>query len=273
MSLSWRDELRVSLEPDRVALVRVSRGWRRSVRSKHVVAVSPAGASDGWASIEALRQALQDPAWRKADATVVLSNHFVRYALVPWSEHLVTDDEKRAWVEHHFEALYGAPRGPVEHRWSDDRPNAPWLASAVEAQLIAEIGKSFSGTSVRLASVQPYLMAAFNRCRTHLKNASAWIVLPEHGRVCLASIAKGEWQAVTCRSIGADWQGELTRLLERERVLTGEAPALVLAYAPEVSGLNLDTAGMPVRVVHQRPLKGYSPQTDTDCAMALTGIA
>ena len=271
MSLSWRDELRISLEPDRVALVRVSRGWRRSVRAKHVVAVSPAGASDWSAAIEALRQALQDPAWRRAEATVVLSNHFVRYALVPWSEHLVKDDEKRAWVAHHFEALYGAPRVPVEHRWSADRPDAPWLASAVDAQLVADLGASGSGASVRLASVQPFLLAAFNRCRAHVKNALAWIVLPEHGRVCFASLAKGEWQAVTCRSLGADWERELTRLLERERVLTGEAPALVLAYAPGVAGLNLDAAGMPVRVIAERPLKGYSPQVDAGCSMALTG--
>jgi hypothetical protein len=159
----------------------------------------------------------------------------------------------------------------MEYRWSADRPNAPWLASAIDAQLIVEIGASCSGASVRLASVQPYLMAAFNRCRGYLKNAPVWIVLPEHGRVCFASIAKGEWQAVTCRSLGADWQRELTRLLERERVLTGEAPALVLAYAPGVTGLNLDAAGMPVRVIAERPLQGYSPQVDGGCAMALTG--
>jgi hypothetical protein len=273
VSLSWRNETRISLAPDRVALARVSRGWNRSVSAKHVIDVAPTGAVDWSAAIEALRQALQDPAWRKADATVVLSNHFVRYALVPWSEHLVKNDEKRAWVEHHFEVLYGALGVPVEYRWTDDRPSAPWLASAVDAQLIAEIGASFSAASVRLASVQPYLMAAFNRCRPHLKNASAWIVLPERGRVCFASVAKGEWQAVTCRSIGEDWQDELTRFLDRERLLTAEAPAFVLAYAPEVAGLNLDAAGIPVRVVTGRPLKGYSPQVDAGCAIALTGMA
>jgi hypothetical protein len=78
---------------------------------------------------------------------------------------------------------------------------------------------------------------------------------------------------VTCRSIGGDWRDELTRFLDRERLLTAEAPAFVLAYAPEVAGFNLDAAGIPVRVVTERPLKGYSPQVDAGCAIALTGIA
>ncbi|HEV7390269.1 MAG TPA: hypothetical protein VGO08_01395 [Burkholderiales bacterium] len=271
---SWRDEVRIALSPDHLAVVRVSRRWRPKVVAKHVVRWQ-AGASSEWQyCIEALHELLREPAWQRADACVVLSNHFVRYALVPWSEHLATDEEKRAWVAHHFIELYGEPAVPVDYRWADDRPHGAWVASAVESDLISRVRAAFESSSLRLRSVQPYLMAAFNRCRKYVNGSPVWVVLPESGRVCIATIAGGTWQSLTCKGVGPDWESEVSLLLERRLLLAqDELPSAVLAYGPSLTRLDLNfSSDIPFKVLAPRALPGYSPHTDSEYGLALTGV-
>jgi hypothetical protein len=272
---SWRDEVRIALCPDRVTLARVSRRWRPEVTAKHVVHCSAAGTSDWKPCLEALRQALPEPFLRNADASVVISNHFVRYAMVPWSEHLVSDDEKRAWVKHHFVELFGELAGATEYRWSDDRPDTACVASAVDGEFVSAIRAAFEPTSLRLRSVQPYLMAVFNRWKPHAKRNSAWFLVVESGRACIAAVANGEWRTITSKKIGLDWRAELPLVLGRELLLANDssAPAVILAYAPEDAKLDFPAWNeVPVKVLAPKALAGFSPYSDAQYAMALTGV-
>jgi hypothetical protein len=270
-----RNEARIALCPDRVSMTLVARGWRPRVIAKH--AVSCSGASADWRPcIEALELGLSQTGWQDADATVILSNHFVRYALVPWSEHLASDDEKRIWVRHHFADLYGEAAAKSEYRWSEDRPDSSCVASAVAADFVSTIRSAFEPASLTLKSIQPYLMAVFNRLRPRIKGDPAWILVPESGRVCLATVAGGRWRKLTFKSLGADWRTDLTIVLEREFLLADEpaSPKVVFAYAPGVPAFDLpDWTEVPVNTLAPRPVPGFSPSADAEYAMALTGIA
>ena len=272
----WRDEVRIALCPGRVALARVARGWRPRVVAKHVVHCSGEATADGKPCVEALQTALQDPLLRDADATVVISNHFVRYALVPWSEHLVSDDEKRAWVMHHFVKSYGEPAAPMEYRWSEEGPDAACVASAVDGEFIGQIRAACEPASLRLRSFQPYLMAVFNRWKRRVTGNSVWIVVPEPGRVCIAAVANGQWRTITSRKIGPDFQTELPLALGRELLLADDAaaPAAVFAYAPEIAQLDFpDLPDVALKFLAPRALPGFSPHADAAYAIALTGVA
>ena len=289
MSRLWRDEIRIALLPDRVALARVSRRrLRPQIIAKHVAHCSatavPAGSVQGmppgftsWQPcVAAMQQMLQQPFARDADATVVISNHFVRYALVPWSEHLVRDDEKRAWIGHHFVALYGEPAAACEYRWSDDSPAAACVASAADGGFIGAIRAAFELTSLRLRSVQPYLMAVFNRWKRHVKGNPVWLLVPETGCVCIASAAGGQWRTIATRNMGPDWQAELPLLLERELLLAEAVgtPTAILAYAPEMPELHFPGwRGAPLRLLVPRALPGWLPHADGEYSIALTGVA
>jgi hypothetical protein len=78
---------------------------------------------------------------------------------------------------------------------------------------------------VRLVSVQPYLMAAYNRARGRIPREGAWLLLTEKGRACLARLAAKGWASV---HFGAETEGE--QLIERERSRAGgeRLPSLVL---------------------------------------------
>ena len=273
---SLRDELRIALCPDRVIMTRVAGRWRPRVTAKRIERCAGQGAGSWKACVETLREMLADGAAKNVTATVIISNHFVRYALVPWSEALASDEEKLVWVRHHFVEIYGEAVAGAEYRWSEDRPDAPCLASAIDGEFVQAIGAAFSAASLRVRSIQPYFMAAFNRCARRVNGGALWMLNVEPGRICLASIVSGKWRGMASKLIGADWRAELPMILGRELLLaeSDAAPKTVFAYAPEVP--NFEIPGWkdaPVRALAARALPGFSPHTDAEYAMALTGVA
>jgi len=66
-----------------VHLARYGRGWKPGAPIGHSLACGEAGAAAWEPALEALARGLASLAWQGADASVTVSNHFVRYALVP----------------------------------------------------------------------------------------------------------------------------------------------------------------------------------------------
>ena len=168
--------------------------------------------------------ALRGLEWKgRCRATVELSNHFVRYALVPWDRALADPAEEEAYVRHHFGKIHGERARSWVLRWSADAPDAPRLASAIDATLLAAIRQSFPPKGkARLVSIQPALMAAANRARRSLPRGGAWLVLAEPGRACVALYAQG-WRAV--QNARGPWLTTLEREWHRA---TPPAPRLAL---------------------------------------------
>jgi hypothetical protein len=167
---------------------------------------------------------------RRCDVTVVLSSHYVRYALVPWSEALTSAAEEEAYVRHHFAKIHGERARSWALRASEAPNGAPRLASAVDKELIDALKAYFPPKGkARLVSVQPALMALFNRSRGAVPKAGAWLALAEPERACVALHMRGRWRAVQSA------KGAWLALLERLRLsVEGESPELVLLHAAGV---------------------------------------
>jgi hypothetical protein len=167
---------------------------------------------------------LRNMEWTKpCKVTVVLSNHFVRYAVIPWSDGLATPAEEEAYLRHHFAKIHGERAKSWTPRASEDRRGLPRLASAIDTALLEELKGAFPrGSKASLVSVQPELMEAINRWRADIPAAGAWLVLAEPSRACLAMHREGGWRSVQ------NAKGEWLTLLERERYRATEAPNLVL---------------------------------------------
>ena len=143
----------------------------------------------------------------RADVTVVLSNHFVRYAVLPDRGGAASADEELALARFHLAKIHGDRAKVWEVRVSDG------LACAIDAALLEALKACFKAAGkARLVSVQPYLMAAYNRARNRIPREGAWLVLAESGRTCLARLAARGWAWVhNSRETDAE------ALLERER--------------------------------------------------------
>lgn len=194
MLLPWRPDFRVGLCPDRL----VCRP------APHPVTGNP---------VDELRTV----AGRRR-TTVVVSNHFVRYAVLPWSEALRTPADWLDFARHRFAAIHGAASAEWQIRVSGGERRKARVASAIDAALLDALRSTGA-----VASVQPYLMAAFNSRRRSFDGNPAWFVVQEPGRLAVALLAQGEWKLARCRQVPAGWQEALPQLLERERALA-DAP-------------------------------------------------
>lgn len=196
MSLSWRERLLVALEPQAVHAVRLRNGEKRA-------------AAGAWQ--DALREVLAG--WPRAEVSVVASNRLVRYVVVPRTAGVSGDAEELALARHHFTRLHGERSRDWDVRYSRETG----LASAMDQGLLDQLRAKLKPH--RLVSVQPYLMAAFNRLRARVPKQGAWIVLPEAEATCVALYANGRWAGVSVN------RGSGEEALERERIRMGSAQA------------------------------------------------
>lgn len=273
MSRLWRDQLRIALSPQRVVAVRFSGFPRRRLAEKEIIACDES--APNWKSaLESVAQALLSrPAWQGADASVVLSNHFARYQLLPWSDEIGSDAELAAYARQSFAQVHGEAAKAWAVSVNDARRGQPTLACAVDRGLIDGLDQAFAVSKSHLVSVQPYLASAFNTLRKGFADEAAWFVVVEDGKLLLSLLLKGNWQAVAARKVSAEaWAEELPLLLDREWRLKGiaEGPRQVYLYGPEVRNVPV-LAGGAWRFEWLRPAlsHGLSPQTDAPYAMAL----
>jgi hypothetical protein len=220
-------ELRVVFSPDQVTLLQVQRTltWRGLRRTTHDVYSVPCDSANGpqpWrAALLELETALPGYADGKTAATVILSNHFLRYALVPWRAGLADAEEELSSARHCFAKVYGKAAQQWDLRLSQEAPGMPRLASAVDTDLLDSLRGVFDGAGIPLRSIQPHLMAAINGVRGRLRH-SAWFALLEPGNLCLALLQQGRWSRVRSLRTDRAWREELPMILEREAVLADD---------------------------------------------------
>jgi predicted secreted protein len=209
----------VGLCPDRLVV--------RRAGATRVVDAGP----DWRSAVQALPAALGAKPPRRL--RVILSHHFVRYALLPWNAALRSEEAWRAYAGHRLAAIYGAPAGAWALRVAATAPRGARIACATEQALIDALQAALRARGVRLDSVQPHLMSAYNRERRRLRGASRWLVVEEAGRLALALIERGAWRALRSRRVDAQWREALPALLARETALLGldAAPPPLVASA------------------------------------------
>jgi hypothetical protein len=217
VSLSWlkRKHLRIGLGARRIMVSGARQTENRALELD---------AGDDWrAALDSLPAVLKNQASR--EASVVLADQFVRYALLPHSAAVKTPEQWLALARHRFAALHGAAAAAWDVKVTETAPLGPRLACAVDRELIERLAQAFVASGVHLVSVQPFLIAAFNRLRSGLLdrvgNASCWIVVEEPGRLTLALIQRGAWVAIRSRRSDERWRLALPEILEREGAFLG----------------------------------------------------
>ena len=202
MSPLWPDRLLVSLSPGELRWVRLGGHLRPELRGKGLIPVVPVepaghGAQPWQGALAALRDAAQ--AWRleRLSVSIVLSNHFVRYLLVPHNAQIHGADQELAFARFHFSKVHGEGSRGWNIRLSPAASGAARLACAVDSALIEALRQCFpKGGRHRMASVQPLLMSVFNSAGAAIPAPGAWLVMAEPERTCIALVRGKAWRAV-----------------------------------------------------------------------------
>jgi hypothetical protein len=228
-----RGKLRVDLRPGSVTLARKPAFIGTRLQPLYGVEVEQDEVaehqSESWrASVDVLAGILGRGRKRSSGLEVVVSSHFVRYALVSWSENLVRDAERLAFARLAFRDVYGS----LVDQWEiclDDQPaGQPALACAIDRALLAAIRVAVAGA--RLEAVTPALADCVNRHRRALKGHKLCLANVEPGRVTFAFHDRAGWRAVRSRRMEGPLPESLPTLLKQEASACGvqEGGALYL---------------------------------------------
>lgn len=253
MSLLWRDRHIAVLAPNRVTLVRRRRGWsgRFDLKLDAPWQGEPAAAADALASL------LQHPDIGRGELLLLLSNHFVRYLLIPWRSEMSTPEEFATYAGICCNQTYGEDASRHLHV-APDQAGRPRLAAVMDGALLSALTKAASTSRLRLVSIQPYLTAAFNRLRTSLPRDNFFFVLAEPARHCVLSASHGHWHSVRAGAgAGEDRPELLSDLIERESRLLDlpddkhppifvHAPGQARLQLPACQGVAPQTLGLPI---------------------------
>lgn len=245
MSPSWREQITITLSPQQVTVTRYSRGLRPAIIELETLACTASETRPTWQpAVDALRLWLTRPALKVADAHIVLSNHFVRYLLIPWNPDLVTEHEELNFARARFLKVFGDTAEKWVLKLSRPKPDVSSVASALERPLLDALTTAVANSALRLRSIQPGLMAAFN-ARSRIPAGNAWMVVAEPGRLLLALLRTGEWQSLRSRSIDGHAVA-LAEIIEQEHLLVGIKSANEKVYLHRIGEPSLDTKGLNV---------------------------
>lgn len=204
-----RSELIISLTPQQLLI--------SGAKEPLSLSCLPSG-SNSWSAPLAVLEGLATQAplnTHRGNVTVRLSNHFIRYMVVPWSEMLLRGDEQQSYLQHLFGETYGELAARYELRLSPASPGRDRIASAIDSELLQQLRGLLDRKPLRLVSIQPWLMHHFNPQRRHFKGEGGWFITVESGALGILGIHNGRWRVARSLRCSHQWQQELQNTLER----------------------------------------------------------
>jgi hypothetical protein len=209
-----------------------------------------------------------------ADVSVVLSSRFAHHVIVPWSDAISSADELDMLARHRCSHVYGTLAADWEVRVSPSRFGAPMVACGMERALLGALCQTCDRAGLRLISVQPLLMAAFNRWSGSVNESGGWFGVAEGGLLTLALVHSDGWHVVQSRHVEGVLEASLPGVLEQEKLLAdlADVPRTAWIFAPELPNLAISGGGKwSVRILKLPALEGYSPHGDAVFGLALAG--
>jgi hypothetical protein len=188
---------------------------------------------------------------------VVLSEHFVRYVLVPWSEDLVRDAERLAFARLGFREVYGALVDTWEICLDEPPAGEPALACAVDRLLVNEIQDAALAAGASVSQIVPALGDCMNRHRKVMQPGHFCLANLENGRVTFAFRAPSGWHAIRSRRTDgvAD---DLPTLLKQEASACGAAESGVLYLCAKEESAFQDVAVPGWKLIKLTDVSGLS---------------
>lgn len=275
MSLSWRNELRVVLCPDQVILLGLGRGLRRKVILQTILPCAALLGAPVWQpALTAFEHWLQSNTIGRADVTVLLSNHFVRYALMPFSDDVTSRAEAQALGQALLEGIYGELARQWRVQIGDGRYGEPRLVAAVDTLLLDRIAATLRPGMLRLQAVTPHLVAAYNCFHARIKEADGLFAVVETGQMMVIAFNSGQLSGVRRVPLNGALNEQLPNLLQREALTSGLdwATAPVYLYVvgkPDFKLPNDD--GMHIHCLRHAEQTGASLGADVRFDMAHAG--
>ena len=173
----------------------------------------------------------------KSKLDITLASDFVRYLALPPQPLYMNTAEKIAYATAAYREIYGSVVDEWEVRLQDTAMHDTTIVAAIDKRLLETLNQVALKYQLKLITVKPYLMSAFNKLTKQIGRSSGYLVIVEFKRLLLINLQQGKCVNVRMFNLGSDWQVELRNLMVRESVLTESSTSdnksrEILVYAP-----------------------------------------
>ena len=223
----WPERFVASLSPAGVPLAHLASGGGPGDAEHWSAPCADAGTREPWRpQLEALSTELARRKSRRLRCRVVLSNHYVRFQVVPWHDTMQSGHDRARLARAQYRSVFGEVAEDWEICLETTAYGMPVLACAVERALLSALGAI--AARAHIDSVEPHAAAAFNRWRRELPAEHFRLAVLEPGRLWLGQAEKGGWVSVAARLLaGRDAVSEVLSCIEQE---TAASPAELPVY-------------------------------------------
>ena len=190
MSRLWRDQIQVFLAPERVDLVRSSRGFKPVQLAKVTALCKHTQGAPVWQSaLQQLEKNLIDAAG--TELAITLSNHFVRYVTLPPQAEISTPEEVKSYATFRMREIYAERVDSWLLSVSEWNPINGAICAAISRDLMAQLEAITVRYQCKLKEIEPYLASVYDRWQTLLSGSKTYFAVIETGHICIALLANG----------------------------------------------------------------------------------
>lgn len=144
--------------------------------------------------LKAFADVMQDETFQSTGKLLrlVLSNHFVRYSVLPWMSEVSSREDWLAIARHDFCKRYGS----VAEHWkivlSMNDYGCNIVAAAIDESLIDGLYQIAQQSACKLVAIEPFLMSLVADISSN--NEKQWLLIAELERVLLCEVLDSQWQ-------------------------------------------------------------------------------
>ena len=269
MSL-WRPEtLRIGLEPDRAAFVRVRTGRKRQAIAHETVswALNPQAPD-----LKVLLAKFAEPEFKTRDVHIVLADALVRYFVVERPSGIKNRSELIDVIAGRFEEQFGLPAAD----WTISADLAPGsrfhLACASPKTLIDALRSACMSSRARLRGITPYMVSEFNSHRRALPKRDFWFAATTADSASLCYRGKRDWRAARYHPLGASPLDHLPIIAARDALREGLPEGASIQCTGVVAHPIHSGATPPIALVGASLWPGQGPEWSSTYRTALSGV-
>lgn len=177
----------------------------------------------------------------KSQLNITLASEFVRYLALPPQQMYMNLSEKIAYATAAYKEIYGSVVDDWEVRLQDTPAQDTAIVAAIDKKLLEALNQIALKHQLKLTTVKPYLMSAYNGLAKQIGGSNGYLVIVEFKRLLLINLLQGKCVNVRMFKLNSDWQSELKSLMVRESVLNDHKKQEVLVYAPVQKNIVINT--------------------------------
>ncbi len=219
---SWRKELRIVLCPGKVIVVVFTNVLRRKLVSQAILPFDAQNPADWRPAITSVGHWLAENEVGRADVKIYVSNCFVRFATMPFTEGMNDYAERLAVAGLLFESIYGETAKQWKLTLDEEQYGEPCLVAAIDIALAEAIDQLVSSCRFRTATVQPYAVSALNAFSKQISDGEGLVAAVDHDQAILIDIRGKKVTGIrkVMLGIAADGQ-QIIDTLRREMLISG----------------------------------------------------